>query len=273
MKVSARGVLFDLDGTIYEGTHLIPCAAETLHWCRQQGLPYRFVTNTTSKPRAHIVAKLASFGIETSPDEILTAPSAARELLLKRGLTRCHLLLPPELLVDLDGITPTDEDPQAVVIGDLGHAFTYDLLNHAFRLLLDDPACHFLTLARNRYFQTDHGLTLDSGPFTAALEFATARPAELVGKPAPTFFHTAAASLALPPAEVLMIGDDLESDALGAQAAGLQGALVRTGKYRSEQLASNPQRPDAIWNSIADLPHWLIFKNKDSNNPSSGRGG
>lgn len=257
MKASARGVLFDLDGTIYEGTHLIPGAAETLQWCRAQSIPYRFVTNTTSRPRAAIVAKLAAFGIEAKPEEILTAPSAARELLLKRGLTRCHLLLPPELLVDLDGITTVEEKPQAVIIGDLGHGFTYNLLNHAFRLLLDDPACQFLTLARNRYFQTDQGLTLDSGPFTAALEFATSRSAELVGKPAPTFFHTAAASLGLSLAEVLMVGDDLESDALGAQAAGLQGALVRTGKFRAEQLEAVKEKPALILDSIEDMPSCL----------------
>ncbi len=253
-------MLFDLDGTIYEGTHLIEGADEVLQYCRQAGIPFRFVTNTTSKPRAQIVEKLQQLGVETTGSEIFTAPAAARNILMERGLTRCHLLLPDSLAVDLSGIANVDQHPQAVVIGDLGAEFSYARLNLAFRLLLD-PDCAFITLARNRFFKVDDGLSLDSGAFVAALEYATGRTSELVGKPAASFYHTAAASMGLPPAEVVMIGDDIESDVLGAKSAGLQGVLVRTGKFRPEQIASPSKAPDAIWASVADLPNSLRIKN------------
>lgn len=145
-----------------------------------------------------------------------------------------------------------DTAPQAVVIGDLGEGFSYARLNKAFRLLLD-PGCAFITLARNRFFKVDDGLNMDSGAFVAALEYASGRVSELVGKPARSFYHTAAASMDLPPGNVIMIGDDLESDALGAQAAGLHGVLVRTGKFRVDQLAAKEGKPDAVWDSVADL--------------------
>lgn len=101
MIIEARGVLFDLDGTIYEGSRLIEGAGDILRYCREEGVPFRFVTNTTSKPRASIVEKLAGFGVEVAETEIFTAPAAARSILLERGLNRCHLLLPDSLAADL----------------------------------------------------------------------------------------------------------------------------------------------------------------------------
>jgi len=258
MIIEARGVLFDLDGTIYEGSHLIEGADAILRHCRDEDIPFRFVTNTTSKPRAYIVEKLARFGIEVAATEIFTAPAAARSILLERGLTRCHLLLPESLAADLSGIEPVDRDPLAVVVGDLGEGFSYARLNQAFRLLLD-PGCAFITLARNRFFKVDDGLNMDSGAFVAALEYASGRVSELVGKPARSFYHTAAASMNLAPGDVVMIGDDLESDALGAQAAGLQGVLVRTGKFRADQVTALGKTPNAVWDSVADLLTFFRF--------------
>ena len=94
-------------------------------------------------------------------------------------------------------------------------------------------------------------LSLDVGPFVAALEYAAGVEAIVVGKPAPAFFHAAVADLGLPPGEVLMIGDDVEADVLGAIAAGLQGVLVRTGKFEpadERRLTGGPGRcvPDIL---------------------------
>jgi ribonucleotide monophosphatase NagD (HAD superfamily) len=76
-------------------------------------------------------------------------------------------------------------------------------------------------------------LSLDAGPFAAALEFAANVKAEIVGKPDPEFFHLGLDDLACPPAEAVMIGDDVHDDVCAAVAAGLRGILVRTGKYRA----------------------------------------
>jgi len=246
-----RGVLFDLDGTIYQGNELIEGAAATLDWLRQQEFPFCFVTNTTSKPRQVVVEKLGRLGIDVPVDSIFTAPAVAYRYLLEHDLRRCYFLLKPTLLADFKGIETVDENPQAVVIGDLGDEFAYNNLNRAFRFLLD--GARFITLARNRYFHADDGLSLDVGPFVAALEYATRREALLLGKPADTFFHTAVESLEIQPGEALMVGDDVESDVLGAQAVGLHGVAVKTGKYRADLM---PEDVESI-ESIGDLPRWL----------------
>ncbi len=248
-----RGILFDLDGTVYEGDRLLPGAREAVAFCRGKNLPFRFVTNTTSKPQAEVAKKLSALGLDIPADWIFTAPAAARRILLGRGFTRCRLLVRDALLADLHGIQPTDDDPQAVVVGDMGETFSYEVLNRAFRALLR-PECAFFTMARNRYFRSGGELSLDVGAFVAALEYATGRSCELIGKPAAGFFHAATSAMGLQSAEVVVVGDDLESDVNGAQAAGLCGVLVRTGKFRAGDLAAASQAPDAVWENLSEFP-------------------
>jgi len=248
-----RGYLFDLDGTLYEAGRGIPGAAGKIAELIQRDVPHCFVTNTTSKPRSKIVEILRAARIPADPEKILTAPSVAGRWLKEKGLLRCHLLLKDSLLEDLPEIIATSENPQALAVGDMGSEFTHANLNRAFRILMDYPDCAFVTLARNRFFKAADGLDMDVGAYVAALEYASGRRAENIGKPSPAFFHTACASLNLDPAECAMVGDDLENDVLGAQSCGLQGILVRTGKFREEQLHQTKEKPNSIIPSIAHL--------------------
>jgi HAD superfamily hydrolase (TIGR01458 family) len=250
-----RGFLIDLDGTVVEADRVIPGAIETLAWLRERGLPYRFVTNTTSKPRLAIIEKLKGLGISVRPEEIITAPVAGRDYLLSRGLTRCYPLIKSSLQEDLAGVDLVEENPQAVLIGDIGDELTYEKLNRAFRFLLDGAA--FVALARNRYFRGPDGLCLDVGSIVAALEYGANREALLIGKPAQEFFLLAGKSLGVPQETIAVIGDDLEADAIGGKNAGSRGILVKTGKFRPEQLDGAKTQPDATLESFAALPQWL----------------
>jgi phospholysine phosphohistidine inorganic pyrophosphate phosphatase len=248
---AVRGLLVDLDGTVYQNGRLIPGAAEALAELTRRGIAHRFVTNTTSKPASAIVAELARMGLDVDPAALFTAPQAAREFLLARGWTRCHMLVREALLEDFQGIEPVDGTPDAVVLGDVGDAFTYERLNEAFRMLLDGAA--LVTMARNRYYLGAGGLLLDVGPYAMALEYASGREAVLVGKPASEFFRRAFESLGIAPSQSVVVGDDLDGDVGGGQVAGARGILVRTGKFREDALARSSIRPDAVIDSLADL--------------------
>ena len=142
--------------------------------------------------------------------------------------------------------------PDAILVGDLGERWSYTLMQEAFDYLTDGAA--FIALSRDRYWLKDERLALDAGPFVAGLEFATGTMATVAGKPSPLFYRAAIRSLSLSPtATVVMVGDDLWSDIEGAQRAGLQGWLVRTGKYRESVLRSSGIRPDRVLDSIAAL--------------------
>lgn len=251
-----KGLLVDLDGTVYVGDEAIPGVRAALESLRAAGVPMRFLTNTTTRPRNALVAKLASMGLDIHADEILTAPRVAAEVLRQRGITRAYFLLKPAVLADLDSIEPVETGAQAVVIGDMGEDFTYARLNHAFRILLD--GAEFYALAENRMYKRADGMCLDVGAFVRGLEYASRRTAILLGKPAPAFFQTALATLGLPASEVACIGDDLEGDVGGAQGASLRGVLVRTGKFREEDLVASSIRPDAVLESFADVPKALL---------------
>ena len=142
--------------------------------------------------------------------------------------------------------------PQAVMVGDLGERWSYGLLQEAFEYVM--AGAELIALSRDRYWWDQDRLALDAGPFVAALEFATGKSAMVAGKPSPSFYAAALQSLGVQPAgSVAMIGDDLWSDVEGAQRAGLQGWLVRTGKYRETALTESAVLPDRILDSVAEL--------------------
>lgn len=256
---TARGILFDMDGVLYNAEEPIAGAAETLEWVRRQGIPYLFVTNTTSRSRAALVEKLARFGIAATRDQILTPAVTAMLWLRSQKPGKAALFVRPAARADFDGLACVAEEAEAgasyVIIGDLGEGWDFRTLNRAFRLLQHNAGAPLIALGMTRYWQSPEGLSLDVAPFVAALEHATGRQAVVLGKPSAAFFTGAAEQLGLPPGAVVMVGDDLHADIAGAQAAGVQGVLVRTGKFRPADLEGGI-RPDAVLDSVAGLPGW-----------------
>jgi HAD superfamily hydrolase (TIGR01458 family) len=243
-------VLFDLDGTLYTPSGPVPGAVEVVRTLKARGRAVRFVTNTTSRSRATLAERLRGMGFPAEVHEIYSPPWAAGAFLRARG-ARAYLLVPPGAGEDLAGVPTDEEHPDYVVIGDLGEAWTFERLNHAFRLILERGA-RLIGLGRTRYWQAADGLRLDVGPFVAALEEATGQRALILGKPDPTFFETVLRDLGLPADRVLMVGDDIEADIAGAQQVGIRGVLVQTGKFRPADLERGV-RPWAVLPSVAEL--------------------
>jgi phospholysine phosphohistidine inorganic pyrophosphate phosphatase len=255
-----QGVLLDLDGVVYDGGQAIPGAADAVAELRAAGYPLLFVTNTSSAPRSALVEKLAGFGVAARVDDLWTPAAAARAWLVLRALTPVALFAPAALAVEFEGLdllpANAESGAAAVVVGDLGEGWTFRELNRAFRLLHANPEAPLAALGMTRYWRAEDGLRLDVAPFVRALEYAADRQAVVTGKPDRLFFEQAARQLGVPPAELLMVGDDIRGDVAGAQTAGLSAALVRTGKFRERDLGEGI-RPDAVFDSLADLPDWL----------------
>jgi HAD superfamily hydrolase (TIGR01458 family) len=258
-NTALRGILFDLDGVIYLGDDMIPGAGDTLDWVRSQNIPHLFVTNTTSRPREALSGKLAAMGIGVDPDDILSPPLAAANWLLANTAAPAALFVPDATQVEFEHLRLWAGDPAetvgAVVLGDLGERWDFARLNQAFLLLMQQSAPPLVALGMTRFWKAADGLRLDAGPFVAALEYATDRSAVVMGKPAEAFFHSGADILGIGAAQLLMIGDDIRGDVNGAQKAGLKAALVKTGKFRPQDIESG-HPPDAVLGSIADLPRW-----------------
>jgi HAD superfamily hydrolase (TIGR01458 family) len=252
-----HGCLLDMDGVLYQAGSAIPGAVGAVEWLRSKQVPHLFLTNTTSRPRSALVEKLAGFGLAVDADRILTPPVAAVDWLASHTDGPAALFV-PEATADefarLERLPPEAESGAAsVVIGDLGEGWDFTTLNRAFRLLMTTPPPVLVALGLTRYWRAPDGLRLDVGAFVAALERASGLEAVVLGKPARPFFDAAVSLLGSPPEQVLMIGDDIVGDVRGAQDAGLRAALVRTGKFREQDLHGST-RPDQVLDSIADLP-------------------
>jgi HAD superfamily hydrolase (TIGR01458 family) len=251
----ARALLIDLDGVLYVGDEVLEGAREAVGALRDAGLGLRFVTNTTARSGPQTLAKLERLGFEVAAEELVTPAALARRRCEQAGYRRVALIMNEDVKADFAGLEEADERADAVIMGDLGEAFGFAILNHAFRMVMEGG--ELIALQKNRFWLTADGLSLDAGPFVAAIEYATGREALVVGKPSPSFFELVLAGLGVAAADAAMVGDDVESDVGGALAAGLRAVLVRTGKYREDFVAESGVEPTATVDSIADVPALL----------------
>lgn len=256
--MSIKAVLFDLSGVLYTDDTALPGALEALQRINNEGLHIRYVTNTTRSTRTSIISKLTKMGFHIDTEELFTAPSAIHDYLIQKKLSP-YLIIHPDLEEEFADLVAANQHPDAVVMGDAGKYFTYEKLNPAFRYLIEGAP--LLVMGINRYFKEADGLSLDIGPFVKGLEYAAEIKAIVFGKPAATFFHAAVKSTGYPPEETVMIGDDVQSDVIGALDAGLQGILVRTGKYRAgdeKQLINQYAINGHCVDDVSAAVDWII---------------
>jgi len=247
MEKPYNALFLDLDGVLFVGEKPIPDAAQAVRSAREAGLTLRFLTNTATQSRRALIDKLAAMDIQVEEEELYTAPIAAKHYIREHGL-RPFCLIHPDIRGDMAGLDETD--PNCVLLGDARDDLNYRNLNRAFQLCIEGAT--LIGIGMNRYFQSDEGLMLDAGPFIRAIEWAADTRALIMGKPGGGFFQQVVASTPFSADECLMVGDDVFSDIEGAVHAGLQGCLVRTGKFREGDEAHLP-RDAAVVDSIASL--------------------
>lgn len=251
-------ILLDVDGVLHVSGEPIPGTAEAVDRLRVAGHRLRFVTNATTRSRAQLADDLRGLGIEVDNDEVqTTADAAVRALKGKRVLA----LTMHALVGDLEGIELVGEGADAVLIGgadegpETNLVFSYMNLARAFSEI--ELGADLYCLHRNRWWQTKRGPMLDAGAFVAGLEYAAEVEAIVLGKPSPSYFEAACEALDAEPSMTWMVGDDLESDIVGARGIGMRTVLVRTGKFRPDAVERSRVKPDGIVSSLGHLPEWL----------------
>lgn len=252
-----RGVLIDIDGVLTVSWRPLPGAVDALGWLRRNGYQLKLVTNTTSRSSRWIADTLAGAGFDVGIDDVITASLATAAYVAEHFPgARCMVLNSGDISEDLAGIEiVSDGAPDVVIVGGAGPEFSYEALNAAFGQVRQ--GARLVAMQRTLFWRTDAGLQLDTGAFLAGLEQAAGVEAEVVGKPAAGFFASALSLLGVSANEAVMIGDDIESDVLAAQRAGLTGVLVKTGKYLPETHAQATGTPDHVIDSFAELPELL----------------
>lgn len=248
-------LLIDIDGVLTVSWKPLDGTVDAFDQLRTAGHPLKLVTNTTSRSRSWIADALASGGFDVSVEDVVTAPVATAAYVAEHFPDARCLLINSGDSSDLGDLRIVDKDPDVVLFGGAGPEFSYEALNDAFKYV--QRGARLIAMQRNLFWRTDDGLELDTGAFLAGLEEAAGVEAEVVGKPAAGFFTAALGLLDAVPSDAVMVGDDIESDVLAAQRAGLTGVLVKTGKYLPRTHREASATPDHVIDSFADLPELL----------------
>jgi len=250
-------VLVDLDGTMYIGTRPVPGAVAAVGRLRELGVAVRFVTNTDSVTPRALLGRLAGMGIQAAADEVLTPVVLAQRLFGGLAAPRLLAVASPGIRELLGRFLAADGEPAThVLVCDPSYGATYDDLDAAFRAVR--ASAELIATQVARIARRDDGDHLDTGGFVRLLEYATGERARVLGKPSPDFFRLATDAAGVAPERAVMVGDDLAADVAGAQAAGLRGVLVRTGKGAERHPDAPTTEPDATVDSFAQLPDLLL---------------
>ncbi|HEX5936851.1 MAG TPA: TIGR01458 family HAD-type hydrolase [Actinomycetota bacterium] len=255
--MAIEGLLLDIDGVLAVSWAALPGAVDALRALRDDGLPLRLITNTTTKTRADLAGTLRGAGFDVADDDVVTAVVATAQYLRNAHPgAGVFVLSDGDAAADLEDVRLVDVDEaDVIVLGGACEDFTYATLNRIFRRLMDGAT--LVGMHRNLFWKTSEGWELDGGAYIAGLEEAAETRATICGKPERTYFDAALEMLGVEAARVAMVGDDVVNDVLGAQAAGLIGVLVRTGKYREGDEDRDDDRPDHVLASFADVPSFV----------------
>jgi HAD superfamily hydrolase (TIGR01458 family) len=248
-----RALLLDLDGVIVVAGKAVPGSVEAIAELERRRMPYRIVTNTSLVSRITLSRYAASVGSRIPPERFQSALSASAAFSARTFPGEpLYVLTSTDGRSEFDGqrLLSNDEAGEpgarvaAVIVGDSPEELTYANLNCAFRLVRH--GARLIGMHRNPWWLTPDGPTLDSGAYVTGLEFATGVRAQIIGKPAPAFFSIAVEALRgdapadggrLRRSEIAMVGDDIRTDVLAGQRAGLRGVFVLTGKHGLDEVA------------------------------------
>jgi len=270
-----RALLLDLDGVIVVAGKAVPGSVEAIAELERRRMPYRIVTNTSLVSRVTLSRYATSVGSRIPPERFQSALSASAAFSATTFPGEpLYVLTSPDGRTEFDGqhLLSNDEASEpgarvaAVIVGDSPEELTHANLNLAFRLVRN--GARLIGMHRNPWWLTPDGPTLDSGAYLTGLEFATGVRAQIIGKPAPAFFSIAVDALRsdlangggrLRRPEIAMVGDDIQTDVLAGQRAGLRGVFVLTGKHGLDEVARlrgnarGVREPHAVASSLAEV--------------------
>lgn len=248
-----KGYLLDLDGTIYLGKELIPAGKALVEELQRTNTPFLFVTNNTTKTPESVQERLKKeFDITVSASTVYTASLATIDYMDELALGKKVYVMGESGLVDLileAGYEWSEVDPDYVVIG-LDTELTYQKIETA--CLAIQNGAHFIGTNPDKNLPTERGLVPGAGSLIAMVETASKTKPVIMGKPSNIIMSKAVARLGLAKNEVLMVGDNYETDIQAGIQNGIDSLLVLSGFTKQEDLPGLPQAPTHIVDSLAE---------------------
>ena len=242
-------LLIDFDGIIKIGNNPTEDANEFLSFLIEENIPAFIISNSTLKTSEDITTFLKENNLPLIP--AMTAADATLRY-IKDNYRRVSVYCIDSIKKIFEGYID-DKNPEAVVIGDIGDKWSYEIMNEIFRKVYD--GADIIAMHKNKFWKPDgKTLSLDAGTFISAIEYATSNEAVLIGKPSPIYFNTAIKLLGYPSdSKFIMIGDDIEADIIASRQIGGIGILVYTGKTKFPLPEDYPSKPDYEAKSLTEV--------------------
>lgn len=250
-----RGVLFDMDGVLYHGSRRLDGVLEFFDWLP---VPYCFVTNNSSRTPHQVAEKLATMRVPATPDQIMTSAIVAAHYLTQHAPPHARVFAIGEVglqtALEDANFELTESKPDYVVVG-LDRAFTDQKLQRAVQAL--NNGATFIATNMDMILMTQDGALPGTGTIVRQVMAASGQTPQVMGKPERQMFQMAADYLQQPFNNLLMIGDNLETDIRGALQHGLYAAFMLTGVSTQDDLLSTTLQPHIISPHLQDLKHQL----------------
>ena len=252
---SIRVFFFDLDGVLSVGKEnpRYLGGREVIAKIKATGRKVAVLTNDSTHIRQEILENLRRLGFNFEFDEILTSSYLAATYLAQRFGKASFFLVGEEGLRrehQAAGHNATESRPDAVVVG-FDRNLTYQKLDLALKHLREGSM--LVGSYGGALYMSDHGSALSAGPIIKALEYGSGKRAVMIGKPSPRMFQLALRRTSAKAANAVMVGDQVETDLLGAHRAGVHTILVLTGVERRETIAGSRIKPDLVLERVDDL--------------------
>jgi 4-nitrophenyl phosphatase len=247
-----RGLILDLDGTVYRGDHAVPGAAAFVADTAARGVRSLFVTNRANRPTREVCAQLRGMGIDCTEADIMTSAEATAAFVATGSAYVIGEAGMFEALAK-QGITIDDARPDAVIVS-YDRDFDYAKLKRACELI--HAGARFVASNPDACLRTDEGIHPGTGAIVAAVAAGSGVAPIVIGKPRRALFDQAVAAMKLPPGEVVVIGDSVDTDIAAAANAGLRSVLLLTGVSTRADAARAAHAPTWIaedYDALAEI--------------------
>lgn len=246
-----RVFFFDVDGVLTVGKEKPRYLGgrEVVRLLKESGRKTFVLTNHSTTSRREINRNLTQLGFSFEFDEVLTSSYLTARYLTERfGTTSFFLVGEQGLRQELEAAGHVQSNHPRVVVVGLDRGLSYEKLDNAWRFLRDGAS--LVGAYGGSTFMSGRGPALSAGPIVKALEYASGKRAVIIGKPSPRMFKFALQLVHEKPSRAVMIGDQMETDLLGARKAGVHAILVLTGVETVESIAHSKVKPDAVIENV-----------------------
>jgi len=247
-----RAYLLDLDGTVYRGTTAIKEAVEFIHWLQSKGIEPFFVTNNASMTLELIREKLAKMSVHTTEEQIITSAIVAAHYIAEHHPSKEVYMIGEIGLreaLEEKRISITEDLGEVVVMG-IDRHINYDKLATACLSIRNGAA--FLSTNSDHAFPTERGFVPGNGAFTKLVEHSTGKEPLFMGKPQPFILEMIQQRHGFAKEEMIMIGDNYDTDILTGMHFGIDTAHVNSGVHRTEEVRMKERPPTYCLETLRD---------------------